>query len=94
MDQALLRELAQFKLLFKRITQKAVDIEKLISDLDYGRELLTQAENTDDETLVVMALDLKDKLGLLPQPRAAEVRPAEAAVGAKQSDKYIRGARG
>ncbi len=94
MDQALLRELAQFKMLFRRNTQSAVDIEKLISDPVYGREILTVAENTDDETLVVMALDLKDKLGLLPQPRAAEAKPAESAVDAKLGDKYVRGARG
>ena len=32
MDQTLLRELAQFKMLFRRTTSQGVDIEKLIAD--------------------------------------------------------------
>ncbi|HEX9390418.1 MAG TPA: hypothetical protein VF928_03805 [Usitatibacteraceae bacterium] len=94
MDQALLKELAQFKMLFKRTINQTVDIERLISDAPYGKDLLSLAEDSDNETLVLMALSLKDKLGLLPQPRAAEATPAEAGADAKPNDKYVRGARG
>ena len=44
MDQALLRELAQFKMLFRRTTSQGVDIEKLIADNAYGKEILTVAD--------------------------------------------------
>ncbi len=94
MDQALLKELAQFKMLFKRTINQTVDIERLIADAPYGKDLLSLAEDSDNETLVLMALSLKDKLGLLPQPRVAEATPAEGEADAKPNDKYVRGARG
>ena len=96
MDQALLKELAHFKLLLKKTASHSTDIEKLLSDKAYGKEVLSLAEESDNEELVLMALDLKDKLGLLPQPnRAAELKAAEKAdEEVKPQDKYKFGARG
>ncbi len=95
MDQALLKELAHFKLLLKKTANHSTDIEKLLSDKAYGKQVLSLAEESDNEELIVMALDLKDKLGLLPQPgKSAETKPAENEEKEKPQDKYKFGARG
>jgi hypothetical protein len=95
MDQALLKELAHFKLLLKKTASHSTDIEKLLSDKAYGKQVLSLAEESDNEELILMALDLKDKLGLLPQPgKAVETKPAENEVEEKPQDKYKFGARG
>lgn len=95
MDQALLKELAHFKLLLKKTASHSTDIEKLLSDKAYGKEVLSLAEESDNEELILMALDLKDKLGLLPQPgKAAEAKPEDAIEEDKNKGKYVFGARG
>ncbi|MBL8522456.1 MAG: hypothetical protein JNN20_02085 [Betaproteobacteria bacterium] len=96
MDQALLKELAHFKLLLKKTANHSTDIEKLLSDKAYAKQVLSLAEESDNEELIVMALDLKDKLGLLPQPgKAVEAKPEEeASEEDKNKGKYVFGARG
>lgn len=96
MDQSLLKELAQFKLLLKRATQHSADIERLITDPAYGKEVLSLAEESDNEQLVILALELKDRLGLLPQPggsKSAAVAPAAAPEPA-DTKKYVGSLRG
>ena len=97
MDQSLLKELAQFKVLMKRTSSVSVDISRLIAEPAYGNEILATAEESDNEQLVLMALELKDKLGLLPQPKAGAA-PAPAKDDAEEAEgqqkKYIRGVRG
>lgn len=94
MDQSLLKELAHFKVLLKKATQHSTDIERLISDPAYGKQVLSMAEEADSEELVVLALELKDKLGLLPQPGKPSVKPAEAAPVNGEEQKYVKGLRG
>ena len=97
MDQSLLKELAQFKVLLKRTNGLSADISKLIADPAYGREILAAAEESDNDQLVLLAIELKDKLGMLPQPKpGAATAPAETAgeEGEGQEKKYIRGVRG
>ena len=99
MDQSLLKELAQFKVLLKRTNGLSADISRLISDLAYGREILAAAEESDNDQLVLLAIELKDKLGMLPQPKPGVAAVQAAAVeGAGEDDgqekKYIRGVRG
>ena len=96
MDNELLKKLAHLKILLKR-NGIAVDITQLIAVPAYARDLLTQAEELDSEEIVVLALDLKDKLGLLTPPPAASTAPAKAAADEekpKSAQKYVLGARG
>lgn len=94
MDQSLLKELAHFKVLLKKATQHSTDIERLITDPAYGKQVLGMAEEADSEELVVLALELKDKLGLLPQPGAPAVKPVDAAPVNGDEKKYVKGLRG
>ncbi len=93
MDQTLLKELAHFKVLLRKATQHSTDIERLITDPAYGKQILSLAEEADSEELVVLALELKDKLGLLPQPNAA-VKAVEPATAPADTNKYVKGLRG
>jgi hypothetical protein len=97
MDNELLKKLAHLKILLKRNGGIAVDITQLIADPAYARDLLTKAEEIDSEEIVLLALDLKDKLGLLTPPPAASTAPAKAAADEekpKSAQKYVLGARG
>jgi hypothetical protein len=94
MEQQLLKALAHFKILFKKEKGVPVDLEKMLGDPAYGRQVLAQAEESANETLVVLALAIKDKLGYLkvaaapPAPVAAEKKPAES-----KTKKYMYGPR-
>jgi hypothetical protein len=91
MDQDSLKKLAQFRILMKKEKGVQIDFEKLLSDTTYARHNLSLAEDSDNEILVILALGLRQELGLLspaPQGRA----PAQAAVP-HNGKKYVFGAR-
>jgi hypothetical protein len=91
MDQALLKTLAQFKILLKKEKGLPVDLEKMVHDAAYARQMLTAAEDSTNETLVLSAVTIRDKLGHFntasPQ-KTAEEKKAEG-----PASKYLHGAR-
>jgi hypothetical protein len=93
MDQEMLKVLAQFRILLKKEKGVMVDFERLMAEPAYARGLLAQAEDSDNELLVTLALSLHEKLGLLAAPAAPA--PNAAARPATQVDpqKYKFGAR-
>lgn len=96
MEQELLKALAHFKILFKKEKGVPVDLEKMLGDAAYGRQVLAQAEETANETLVVLALAIKDKLGYLRVAAAAPTPapvPAEKKPAAADTKKYMYGPR-
>lgn len=99
MEQELLKSLAHFKILFKKEKGVPADLEKMLSDPAYGRQLLAQAEESENETLVVLALAIKDKLGFLkvaatPAPVPAPKAPAaEQKAATADAKKYMYGPR-
>ncbi len=98
MDGALLKNLAKLKLLVKRTTGQSVEITKIMSDKDYALTVLTNAEESDSEDLILLALEIKDALGLLaPAPAASVAAKPEAAPEPKKekdNGRYMFGARG
>jgi hypothetical protein len=109
MDQALLKELAHFKVMLKKQLGVSADISKLMADREYGLATLTAAEECDDVDLITLALTLKSKLGLLPvagaapapvaskstSPAAPAAKPNEVAETDKAAaNKYVFGTRG
>jgi hypothetical protein len=97
MEQELLKSLAHFKILFKKEKGVPADLEKMLSDPAYGRQLLAQAEESENETLVVLALAIKDKLGYLKVAAAPAPAPAKIAAEPKpvaaDAKKYMYGPR-
>ena len=88
MDQALLKTLAQFKILLKKEKGLQADLEKMMQDGAYGRQLLAAAEDSSNETLVLAAITLRDKFGHFKEPKAEEEKKADA-----PDKKYLHGAR-
>ena len=95
MEQELLKALAHFKILFKKEKGVPVDLEKMLGDASYGRQVLAQAEESANETLVVLALAIKDKLGYLKVAAATPAAPvaAEKKPPAADAKKYMYGPR-
>ena len=79
MDTSTMQKLARFKIMTRRLGGFNVDIFRLAQADDYAREILARAQEVDNETLVLLALELSDALGLLDQSEA-EVKAATAKV--------------
>jgi hypothetical protein len=91
MDQETLKQLAHFKIMLKREKGLQVDLEKLLNDSAYGRQMLSAAEDSDKEELVLLALTLRDKFGHLKVAPAA--KPEEKKDDKPPPGKYMHGAR-
>jgi len=90
-DQALLKTLAQFKILLKKEKGLSADLEKMMHDPAYGRQMLAAAEDSTNEALVLSALTIRDKFGHF---NAAGAKPAEENKDKKpDAGKYMHGAR-
>ena len=65
MDTMTMQKLARFKIMARRLGGFNVDIFRLAQERDYARETLARAQEVDNETLVLLALELSEALGLL-----------------------------
>jgi hypothetical protein len=90
MDQETLKLLAKVKVAARKSVGVDIDIQRLTHDAKYASEVLGKATQSDDESLVLCAITLQDKFGLLKEARS-ESADASAAVA---EDKYKFGARG
>jgi len=77
LSKAELSQLAQFKLLMRQVHQYSVDLSLFVSDQTYAKEVLDLAEDTDQEGLMMLAIELRAQFGLLqaakPAPEAVPV---------------------
>lgn len=90
MDQALLKTLAHFKILLRKEKGLQVDLEKMVHDAAYCRQMLAAAEDSANEALVRGAVTIRDKLGHF----GAAAKPAEEKDKDKKTDgRYLHGAR-
>lgn len=83
MDSMTMQKLARFKIMTRRLGGFNVDIFRLAQAGDYARETLARAQEVDNETLILLALELAEALGLLTDAEA-ETKTA-AATKAKHS---------
>lgn len=60
-----LSKLAQFKLFMRKIHQYSVDLSALVKDQEYARQVFDLAEDTDQEDLMLLAIELRAQFGLL-----------------------------
>lgn len=97
MDQNALRNLARLKLVARKQFGMDVDVQRMVSDNGYARDMLDRIEQSDDEDTLVLALSMRNDLGLLvsaaSEPPPAAV-PAAAVREPAAQRKYIGGVRG
>jgi hypothetical protein len=87
MDQETLKMLAKVKVAARKSLGLDIDVQRLTHDAKYAAETLAKATQSDDESLVLVAITLQDRFGLLKDA------PAETG-DATDPEKYKYGARG
>jgi hypothetical protein len=91
MDQDTLKLLAKVKVAARKALNLEIDVQRLTHDRDYAADILGKASVTDNEELVLAAITLQDKFGLLADKPKAKT---EAHDSEHDKEKYKFGARG
>jgi len=103
MDAVLMQLMARFKLKLLRALTVKVDTYRFIADRDYAMSVLAIADQSEDEDLIILAMQVSDHLGLLEPPVGAapakqsapkSTPPNPASPTAGDAKRYIFGARG
>jgi hypothetical protein len=90
MDQNEMRLVAHFKVLLSKQTGNKIDLVKFSSDNGYAKQVLEIAIASENEELIVIAMQLMARRGLLPKPAEAPAAPGkEDKKGDGVSDRYI-----
>jgi hypothetical protein len=95
LDRETLNEMVKLKFGARKAGGPEIDLVKLAADARYADEMFSAVENMADESLVLLAMTLRDKFGLLSAMPAA---PANAPVRVEEQEKapqsrYLSGAR-
>ncbi len=95
MDRETLNEMVKLKFSARKAGGPEIDLAKLAADARYADAMLSAVENLPDESLVLLAMTLRDKFGLLsamPQAPASSTQTVEEKAVASQQ-RYMNGAR-
>lgn len=99
MNQTLLEQVARLKVRLRQDAGISLNTRRFFEEADYGQEMLERAEDSDDVEVVKLALELRLRMGWLPQmppaPPAPQVHksgPIAHAAGTK-AGRYLHGAR-
>ena len=95
MDRETLNEMVKLKFAARKAGGPEVDLVRLAADAAYAAEIFSAIENLPDELLVLLAMTLRDKFGLLaekPQSLASPPPAVTEPVAATQP-RYMSGAR-
>lgn len=94
MDRETLNEMVKLKFAARKAGGPEIDLVKLAADADYAGQVLGAVENLPDESLVLLAMTLRDKFGLLAaKPAAPASEPARVEPEAAPARRYMSGAR-
>ncbi|MBU2641645.1 MAG: hypothetical protein KJ889_07570 [Gammaproteobacteria bacterium] len=94
MDRETLNEMVKLKFAARKADGMVIDLVKLAANADYANEVLSAVENLPDESLVLLAMTLRDKFGLLAtQPSPREPARAEKKSESPPTERYTFGAR-
>lgn len=101
MEPELMQLMARFKLKLLRVLSVKVDTYRFLADNEYAMAILKTADQSDDEDLLVLSMQVSDYLGLLNVPEAPEVESKaktkakpEPEPEAEKKGRYLFGARG
>ncbi len=98
MDRETLNEMVKLKFGARKAGGPEIDLVKLAADAGYADATLSAVENLPDESLVLLAMTLRDKFGLLSAMPAApgsehEHARIEEKTEAPAPSRYMSGAR-
>ncbi|MCL5059962.1 MAG: hypothetical protein M1449_05315 [Candidatus Thermoplasmatota archaeon] len=95
MDRETLNEMVKLKFGARKAGGPEIDLVKLAADARYADDMLSAIENLPDESLVLLALTLRDKFGLLSTIPGAPVSEPAPVDGKKEAppQRYMSGAR-
>ncbi|OZB80899.1 MAG: hypothetical protein B7X28_05900 [Halothiobacillus sp. 13-55-253] len=99
MEAELMQMMARFKLKLLRVLSVKVDTYRFLADKEYAMSVLKTADQSEDEDLLVLSMQVSDYLGLLETPEIPEPankpksKPGKAPEEEKK-DRYLFGARG
>jgi len=94
MDRETLNEMVRLKFASRKVGGPDIDLVKLAGDATYASEIFSAVEQLPDESLVLLAITLRDKFGLLPpRPAPAVAEPAKAKTESPPPKRYMSGAR-
>lgn len=88
MDQNDIRQIAHFKILLAKVTGTKIDLIKFNTDNAYARQVFAIATATENEELLVIAMQMMQRRGLMSAPVAEEEKK-----GKEGGKKYTGGLR-
>jgi hypothetical protein len=89
MDRETLNEMVKLKFAARKAGGPEIDLVRLAGDAAYAGRVFSAIENLPDESLVLLAMTLRDKFGLLAaRPEAPAVKET-----ASPPSRYMSGAR-
>jgi hypothetical protein len=96
MDRDTLNEMVKLKFGARKAGGPDIDLVKLAADARYADVTLSLVENLPDESLVLLAMTLRDKFGLLSAKPTQVIAMSEPVMEkpAAPVQRYIGGARG
>lgn len=96
MDRETLNEMVKLKFGARKAGGPEIDLVRLAADAGYADGIFRAVENLPDESLVLLAMTLRDKFGLLsvrPAPPAGGPARAEEKADTPPPPRYMNGAR-
>lgn len=91
MDRETLNEMVKLKFAARKAGGPDVDLVRLAADAAYAGRVFSAIENLPDESLVLLAMTLRDKFGLLAaRPEIPAVKKEAASA---PPSRYMSGAR-
>jgi hypothetical protein len=99
MEAELMQMMARFKLKLLRVLSVKVDTYRFLADREYAIAILKTADQSEDEDLLVLSMQVSDYLGFLETPEVPDApnkpKPKSAPLpDEEKKDRYLFGARG
>lgn len=88
MDQNEMRLIAHLKVLLSKQTGNKIDLVRFSTDNGYAKQVLEIAAASESEELIVVAMQLMERRGLLPKSPSAEPKKEEEKKD-DVNDRYI-----
>lgn len=96
MDNALLEQVARLKIRLRRDTGLSLNTRRFFEESSYAQEILERAEDSDDIEIVMLAMELRHRMGWLPPmppPPTRRGSSPEPLAERPKSGRYLYGAR-